>query len=157
MGNLLKSQVAVFLSGTIFAYYTVYQDFRRFYFYEGTIFKLKNCTIPNPVTTACFYGSFAFLMGLIISLIILKNFRVKKSIIKLQKYLLFLTEFAFVFAWTNFSLIFYKYLKTSSGTFIGCSGVKALSPFLTPCFYGSVIFTISLFLVFYIKKRLTKV
>jgi hypothetical protein len=70
--KLLKILTLVLLGGTIFAWYTVAQDFIRFKNIQGTIFKVSDCLIPNPVTTACFYGAFGFLAAVIWSYKILK-------------------------------------------------------------------------------------
>jgi len=154
MLKLLKAQITVFVIGTFFGFYTIYEDFKRFYSYEGTLFKLKDCVVPNPVTTPCFYGSFAFLAGLILSFLIYKKYKLKEKFLKIQNYLLWLVEFGFIFAWTNFSIVFYRYLQASGDTFTGCSGVKNTTPFTTPCFYGSVIFSVALFIVFFTKRKL---
>jgi len=60
--------------GSIFAYTSVYFDFQRFYLVEGTYTKIKDCVIPNPVTTPCFWGAFGFLATTIWAFFIYKKY-----------------------------------------------------------------------------------
>jgi hypothetical protein len=59
-----------------------------------------------------------------------------------------------LFAWTNFTLELVAWLqKTSCPT--GCTVGEVVNPFLTPCFYGALIFTIAFVLsavLLYIKQ-----
>ena len=78
MKKIYTAQSLLLLIGTLFAWFTVYTDFSRFYNLYGDITRIRGCVIPNPVTTPCFYGAFAFLGGLIWSLYILKTSKQKK-------------------------------------------------------------------------------
>ena len=120
--------VVVLLVGTVFAWVTIILDFLRFYNTEGTIFKLEHCIIPNPVTTPCFYGAFAFALGI------------------------FLTGGS-IFAWTNFLLLAYDFYHTPIGQGVGCSGVPTSNPFVTPCFVGAVLFLVSLIFSLFILRK----
>lgn len=128
--------------GTVFAFYTVYNDFVRFYSFEGTIFKIRDCIIPNPVTTACFYGAFAFLIAFIWSLFILRFGELKQKIH--QKRLIWFLIAGVLFAWSNFSNELIKFYNAGSKDVIGCSGILTKNPFTTPCFIGASIFLASL-------------
>lgn len=130
------------LAGTIFAWYTVTNDFIKFYDTEGTILKVEDCEIPNPVTTACFYGAFAFLGAFFWSIYILLIGQDKQ-----KKNYKFLTRFLVagnIFAWTNFSIIAIRFIKNAEKPVLGCSGQITANPLTTPCFIGASIFLISL-------------
>jgi len=137
--------------GTMFAWFTVYTDFVRFYAFYGDLTRINNCVIPNPVTTACFYGSFAFLGAFIWSLIINKVSKVKK--IFNQKRLHFLLIGSTIFAFTNLSLSVYNFYFNKASEKISCSGVQADSIFVTPCFIGSMFFLGSLIISWIIKRK----
>lgn len=51
-----------------------------------------------------------------------------------------------LFAWTNFSLEIIAWIKKTNCP-TGCAaGTVIVNPFLTPCFYGAIFFTISFIL-----------
>lgn len=150
MKRLYISQILTLAVGVLFSWYTTVNDFIRFYNTEGTIFKVKDCFFPNPVTTACFYGAIAFLIAFAWSVYILKKAGLAKKEFH-QTRLSWLLAAGTIFAWANFSNVLYKFYGTDSN--IGCSGVPISSPFLTPCFYGSVIFLISLIIALIIVKK----
>lgn len=126
----------LFCVGTVFAFYTVYTDFVRFYAEEGTIFKISECTYPNPVTTPCFYGAFAFLLGSFLSYKTLKS-PVERLFVWVRR-IFFLALAGTLFAWGNYGFSLYKYFVLDSQT--GCSGRPSESPFITPCLVGAVLF-----------------
>lgn len=139
------------ISGTLFAWYTVFADFSRFYNNEGTLFKIQDCAVPNPVTTPCFYGAFAFLIAFVWSIMIMKN---TTNRIKELKKLAWLLLASVLFAWGNFvySLILF-YQTRGSGHAIGCSGQVVTNPWLTPCFIGAVIFLLAFVIAIILFKR----
>ena len=56
-----------------------------------------------------------------------------------------------IFAWVNFGIELINWLHKQSCT-LGCAdGLK--NPFLTPCFYGAIFFTIAFVLSFFILKQ----
>jgi len=143
--KLSTAQIVVLLSGTLFAFYTVFIDFLRFYQYEGTFFKVKDCIYPNPVTTPCFYGAFAFLLALLWAYKIKDTVGSNDFLVK-QKKLIYLLVVGTIFAWSNFGILYVKFLNTPAGEQFSCSGVPATSPFTTSCFVGSTVFLVSLIL-----------
>lgn len=151
--KLLWLQSIILLAGTAFAYYTVYSDFQLFNFYEGTIFKLKDCVVPNPVLTPCFYGAFAFLVAFIWSLFILKS----KEIFKQERRLLLLLIASTIFAWGNFFSVVIRYYTTWLGPKVSCSGTELINPLQTSCFIGSMIFLIALIVAIIILRFSKKV
>ena len=130
------------LAGTVFAWLSVANDFLRFAKIEGTIFKIQDCFTPNPVTTPCFYGAIAFLIALIWVIKIGK--KELPAQIKNIKRLLILLVAGNIFAWTNMTLELLRFYGAQTTEVIGCSGQLITNPFLTPCFFGSTIFLLSL-------------
>jgi hypothetical protein len=130
--NFVKLLFGTLIFGVGFSWYTVINDFIRFERIYGTIFRIENCVVPNPVTTPCFYGAIAFLIAL--SLLIFKKYIY-------LKYILFGGT---IFAWGNFLFEAYKFYLPTNTTKIGCSGIEVVSIFNTPCFYGALIYLISL-------------
>ncbi len=150
MKRLYISQTLILAVGVLFSWYTAINDFVRFYNTEGTIFKIKDCFFPNPVTTACFYGAIAFLVAFVWSVYILKNNDLAKKEFHQTRFSWLLAA-GTIFAWANFTNVLYKFYGTGSN--IGCSGVPISSPFLTPCFYGSIIFLLSFVFALIILKK----
>lgn len=50
-----------------------------------------------------------------------------------------------VFAWTNFIAELFSWLNDKACT-TGCAAGKIANPFLTPCFYGAIFFTLAFLL-----------
>ncbi len=154
MKKLPQLLVVVLSVGSLFAWYTVYQDFSRFYGFYHTIFRVKNCSVPNPVVTPCFYGAFAFVIALIWSL---KNL---KSSVEAQpkgyRRLLWFLVCANIFAWSNFSLELIKWLRAGGKPIVGCSGLVTSNPFATPCFIGSAFFFLALLACVILVKKFVK-
>lgn len=147
--TLFLVQSIVLLLGTLFAWFIVFSDFIRFYNLYGSIARIKDCTIPNPVTTPCFYGAFAFLGAFIWSVTIFKGSEKYRA--HSQKRLQFLLIGSTLFALGNLFLEFYRYYFLSSP--VSCSGVPSSNIFTTPCFIGSVFFLASLTLSTIIVHR----
>lgn len=143
MKKYFSIQTLVLAAGTVFAWYTVYQDYARFYNIEGTIFKIQDCVLPNPVTTPCFWGAWAFLIGLIWSWKLMKRFP-DSTIARKQKNLVLFLVAGTIFAWTNAIRGIISFYENQGKPTIGCSGLLVTSPFTTACFYGSVLFLASL-------------
>lgn len=151
MKKIYIAQSIWLLMGTIFAWFTVYSDFTRFYNLYGNITRITNCVIPNPVTTACFYGSFAFLGAFIWSLFINKASKSKK--ITNQKKFHILLIGSTIFAFSNLALEIYNFYFSKASTQISCSGVPSENIFVTPCFIGSMFFLGSLIISWIIKIK----
>jgi hypothetical protein len=47
-----------------------------------------------------------------------------------------------IFAWTNFGLELASWLNKTECT-VGCNVSVTINPFMTPCFYGAVFFTLN--------------
>ncbi len=134
-------QAAVLLGGTLFAWYTTVKNFVRFYHFEGTLFKIHNCVIPNPVTEPCFYGALAFLVALLWMVYI-----VRRNIVHHIRYLFWFLAAGTAFAWINVTREVVAFYTARGTPVLGCSATPILNPFLTPCFTGASIFLLSLLL-----------
>lgn len=151
MKKLYWLQTAVLLAGSIFAWYTVYTDFARFYGLYQSLTRIQNCIIPNPVTTPCFYGAFAFVGAFVWALLIQKMPQAKQII--QQRRLVLLLIGSTIFAWSNLAIEVYNFYFKTQAEQVSCSGVAANSIFVTPCFIGSAIFLTALLISLIIRKK----
>lgn len=150
--KLYVTQVLVLLGGMLFSWYTVYADFTRFYDTEGTILKIKDCVYPNPVTTPCFYGAIVFLVALAWAVYVYRDSIFSSRAKKQQKLWLILLA-GTAFGWVNFGFSLLKFYMAPIGEQVTCSGVPTDNPFLTPCFWGSVIYLTAFALSWFIIKK----
>lgn len=134
----------ILVGGTVFAWFTIFQDFLRFQSIYGTIFRIKDCSIPNPVLTPCFYGGFGFILATILAF---------KSSFKWLEYLLI---GCVIFAFGNLSYEIYKFYFEVNKVKLSCSGVETENIFTTPCFFGAMIFGLALFSFYQLKKELNR-
>ncbi len=149
LASYYRSQVVALFAGAVFAWYTVVNDFLRFYDIEGTVFRIKDCvTMPNPVTTPCFWGAVGFIVALVWALKLTKSHSSVTP--KKHSYFTLYLVACVIFGWTNFSLVLFRFLGNHGKPTIGCSGQITTNPFSTPCFWGSVFFLLSLLIAIYI-------
>ena len=151
MKKMYIAQSIVLLIGTLFAWFTVYSDFSRFYGLYGDITRISGCTIPNPVTTPCFYGAFAFLGGFIWSLFILRTSKENKIINQKRLHLLLIAST--IFALSNLSLEIFNFYSNKTATQVSCSGVPSTNIFTTACFIGSMLFLGSFIISLIINRK----
>lgn len=130
MKKFLFLQSGLLFIGTIFSWYTVTTDYLRFLYSNGT----------NPLVTPCFYGAIGFLLAFLYSLHIFMSLPQKRE--RYQKYLMLFLIGGTIFGWSNFALELCNFYIFKNPT--SCSGAGTSSPFLTACFYGSVIYLLSL-------------
>jgi len=149
--KLFRLQTLTLAGGSIFAWYTVFGDFSRFFSAGGRITQFSGCQFPNPLITPCFYGAIAFLIALGWSIFILQNPENKKRIS--QKRLNWLLLAGTLFAWSMVAKEFYKYFTPHTGAYIGCSGLPTQNPVFTPCLTGASIYLISLILSIFILRK----
>jgi hypothetical protein len=142
-------QIIILFVGVLVSFHAVFVDFSRFFEAEGTFFKVQNCTVPNPITTPCFYGAFAFLGAFVWSIFILKKEKFSEKN-KQENRLSWLLLGGSLFALGNFTKLYMDYLH---GSQIGCSGAPMTTPFSTPCFYGLSIFFSALIFSWFILWR----
>ncbi len=153
--KFLILQTVVLAAGTVFAWYTVVNDFLRFYTYEGTLFKVNDCIVPNPVTTPCFYGAFGFAAALIWSIAIWR--RQSSTGPTHQRRLWWLLLGGTLFAWSVNTYYLVKFYSQETGVPVtGCSGQLVDNPWTTPCSIGASLFLLSLIVGTVIVWRLRK-
>lgn len=140
MKKFYITQIALLLAGSLVAWKAVYDDFVRFFGAGGSVFQVAGCTFPNPVTTPCFYGAFAFVGALVWAYFVLKKDNIAAKV-RQEKYLSWFLVGCTLFGWSNFVKLYLDYM---AGSQIGCSGAPMTVPFLTPCFFGSMFFLLSL-------------
>jgi hypothetical protein len=146
-----KFQSSVLFVGTVFAWTTIYSDFARFYTYYHSYTRIQNCVIPNPVTTPCFYGAIAFFIAFLWSLFILKNPQSDRTLHQRKLNLLLIA--GTLFAWGNFAYEAFRYYAVVNTPKVSCSGVPADNILFTSCFYGAVLFLLSLIVSFVTVRR----
>jgi hypothetical protein len=134
---------AALFCGTIFALYTTYLDFTRFFIYGGSWLQFSETMYPNPVATPCFYGAFAFLAAFVWSLLIFFD-RAPSRKHEQQKYLVWFLVAGNLFAWANALSQIVRFYAAAPGEGVSCSGVLITNPFTTSCFYGASLFLLSL-------------
>lgn len=150
--KLYFTQTLVLLGGVLFSWYSVYADFIRFFNSEGTIFKIKDCVYPNPITTPCFYGAIVFFVAFVWSIFVVRDVLFDSRSRKQQKLWLILLAGA-AFGWVNFGFSLVKFYTSAPGQQVTCSGVPADNLFLTPCFWGSTIFLVAFLLSWVLRKK----
>ena len=136
-------QILLLFVGNVVAWSAVRDDFARFFSAGGKITQVAGCSVPNPVTTPCFYGAFAFLGTFFWAIYILKKHNTDNHVCKVlhQKWLSWFLVGGTLFGWFNFVKLYLAYM---GGSQIGCSGAAMTTPFATPCFYGSSLFLLAL-------------
>lgn len=142
MRKFFLAQLLILLTGVLFAWYTVANDYFRYVNEYGT----------NPLSTPCFYGAIGFLVAYIYSIYI--YFLDSKKTKKHQKILVVFLVAGTIFGWSNFILELCQFYIFKNPT--SCSGASTSSPFLTACFYGSVIYLFSLVSSLFTFKKLSK-
>lgn len=136
--SLLFIQTLLLFCGTLFAWSRLIVQLQNFQFVYGTLWRFRDCSIPNPLTTACFFGSVAFVVALLWSVKVWQT-QEKNSERWLKNFLLFCVLFAFSVLCIEF-VDYYK-LFPSASVPISCS--PGVAPWKTPCFFGFLFFTAS--------------
>lgn len=140
MKKYLLIQTIIIGAGVVYSWSRVVLQFQIFYQKYGTIFRIKDCSYPNPVVTACFYGAVAFAIAFIWSL----NLFLHETLnLKRETYLRYFLLFGVFFALSvlGFEFLLYYKIYQPAGPIIACS--PGVFPLKTPCFYGMLIFFIS--------------
>lgn len=140
--KIFALQSLMLFGGVVFAWSTVAGDYVNF----------TKGLAANPLTTPCFYGAVGFLVFYFYSLFIF--FSTGKIQLKHQKILILLLTGGTLFGWGNFALELCRFYIFKNP--VSCSGASSVSPFLTPCFFGSVIYLASLLTSFIVFKKLRK-
>jgi len=132
---MLFVQTLILFCGTLFAWSKLIPQIQNFQSIYGTVFKFRDCVVPNPFITACFFGSVAFVVVLVWSSRVLQNPTYNSERI-LRNFLLFCVIFAG--SVLLYEIVdFYKLLPSKSIP-ISCS--PGVEPWKTPCFFGLLFF-----------------
>lgn len=124
-------------AGVAVSWITTINSFVNFYRIEGTLFKIKDCAVPNPIVTPCFWGALAFIAGAYWAIKLNKEADAGK-----EKGFLYFIIFCILFAWSNFLVEVLKIDYKIGGVISPCP-VAYSSPWVSACFFGSVLFTLS--------------
>lgn len=140
----LRLQVAVLAIGTAFAWYTLADDYHRYFSAGGRVFDWSDCVVTNPLLTACFYGALAFLAALVWALVQLRS--APEAVARRQRGLNRLLAAGTVFAWGNFAYEMFLYTEQRSPSAFGCPppGEAAVHPMMMPCYFGAWTFLVAL-------------
>lgn len=144
--KLLVAQALILFGGTVYAWSKLFAQIDNFRLLHGSLFKFTGYTIPNPLLTACFYGSIAFLIALFWSV------RAYQSLSgvnerRLRNFLAFCVAFAASMVLYEAALYYELFTVTVSVT---CS--PGASPLTTPCFTG-MLFFIAAFIISILATR----
>ncbi|HQT83082.1 MAG TPA: hypothetical protein PLW99_02960 [Candidatus Paceibacterota bacterium] len=147
--NILLVQTLLLFGGTVFAWSATLSQFSTFHSLYGTLFRFTDCTVPNPLTTACFYGSTAFLVALFWSVRAYQRPHPVNQR-RLRNFLLFCVVFAAsVVAYE--AVEYYKLFGPPTSAFICTPGV---SPVQSPCFTGLLFFIAAFVTAVFAARRL---
>lgn len=151
---LLKAQAGLLAAGTVFAWFTLVGDYRRFFAAGGQVFELSGCMVRNPLLTPCFYGALAFLTAFVWAIVLLRSAAAAAAVAKRQRGLSWLLAAGTVFAWGNFGYELLLYSRQRPASAFSCPppGEVLVHPLMTPCFYGALIFLAALVLSLLILK-----
>ncbi len=144
-------QTFLLFCGTVFAWSNVIRQMSAFLDKYGTLLHFKDCAIPNPLLTACLYGSIAFLVALGWSLKNLQNPENERSQKYLRNFLLFCVLFAGTMVFLE-AADFYKWFKVGSQS-VPISCTPGLKPTKTPCFTGMIFFILSYLNSIFVYKK----
>jgi hypothetical protein len=149
---LLKVQVAVLALGTVFSWFTLFVDYRRFFASGGHVFEVSGCAVANPLVTPCFYGALAFLAAFFWAVAVLRS--APEVAIRRQRGLNWLLTAGTVFAWGNFGYEVYRFSQPQPPvSAFSCAKEAALvHPLMTPCFYGAMIYLAALVVSLFILR-----
>ncbi len=135
MRNFLALQTIILAGGTLYTWSKLVVQIDNFLMSYGSLLRFQNCIIPNPLVTACFYGSIAMLVAFVWSARITYRYNEQS-----QKWLRYLLYFGTVFATAVLGfefLQFYDRLSVEINA-IGCT--PGVHPLRTPCFIGLLFF-----------------
>jgi hypothetical protein len=150
--RLGQGLIGLLIVGSGIAWGTVILAFKRFYEYEGTLFKIQDCVFPNPVMTPCFYGAVAFLVALIWAIKLYRKLASGEELVSYRG-LMRLLFAATIFGAVNVAYEIYLFSVSPKGI-TGCGASIITSPWQSSCTYGSIVFLLSLIVTVMIMKRL---
>ena len=146
-----KLQFAVVGAGTLFAWFTVVADTRRFLSHGGRLLSLGASAFPHPAVTPCFYGAIVFLVALMVAAHVLAA--ASGGAGRLQRILIWILGAGTAFGWINVTIQVVRFYCRPAGTpFTACSGVESPNPFFTACTMGSMLYLLSLLMALHTRR-----
>lgn len=133
--DLLLIQFLTLLGGTVFAWSNLIPQLSNFLATYGTFLRFSDTSIPNPLLTACLYGSSAFIVALFWALALYQNpsYRSERS---LRNFLVFAIVFAA--SVVSYEAVLYYGIIEAGSVPVTCS--PGVHPLATPCFFGALFF-----------------
>lgn len=149
--RLLTILFGLLFLGSLITTYSLYQDFAFFFAKGGDLMRVTTEFPRHPATTPCLYGTLAFIALTVWTFTLFGADDARRA--RHLRIMFWILLGCVLFAWTNFGREFCKFYFREPGTFpVGCSGRPITNPFLTACFAGSVLFTLSFASVWTRKK-----
>ncbi|MDE1925499.1 MAG: hypothetical protein KGH79_05015, partial [Patescibacteria group bacterium] len=148
--RLFLVQLLILLGGTVFAWSNLLPQISRFQALYGTLFRFKDCVVPNPFSTACFFGSFAFLFAVLWAFDIYRRPGLTRE--------RHLRNFLFICVTFATAVIVYEAAQYHHlvGNALSFSCNPGASPFATPCFYGDLVFVLAFIVAVVTTKRIAQ-
>ncbi|MCA9308002.1 hypothetical protein KC980_00670 [candidate division WWE3 bacterium] len=145
-----KSQFYLLILGFCFALYNVVLDFKKYLAVAHNVFDFS-ASIPHPSLTPCFWGMLMFIACLYVAYLV--SFKEK---LLFQKHLFYMLVGGVVFGWSNVAYLTYIYIAKLNPIKFSfyCTGVVPVNPIYTACFGGTIAFTLSFFLAWFLYRRL---
>lgn len=133
--DLLLIQFFALLGGTVFAWSNLIPQLSNFLATYGTFLRFSDTSIPNPLLTACLYGSSAFIVALFWALALYQNpsYQSERS---LRNFLVFAIVFAA--SVVSYEAVLYYGIIEAGSVPVTCS--PGVHPLATPCFFGALFF-----------------
>lgn len=129
--------VGILFAGTLFAWSKLIPQLTNFYTLYGTFFRMSD-KVPNPLLTACLYGSAAFLGALYWSFRVYRH-PTGTSERYLRNFLVFCVAFAGSVVLSEMAEYYHWFASSVS---VSCS--PGIPPVQTPCFFGMLFFIAAL-------------
>jgi ABC-type transport system involved in cytochrome c biogenesis permease subunit len=136
---LLYLQSTALIAGTYIGWSTIFKEINKYCEITGdgysSLLTFSGTITKNPLLTPCFWGSIAFVIALVWSLmIVLEKDKVRARLS--EKRLLWLLGGGTIFALGNNAPILYRYFFTPNEKGLSCGGTYIDNPFTTACFLG---------------------
>jgi hypothetical protein len=147
--------LVVFLAiGALVAWSTTILALTRFYGSEGTLLRLDNIGIPNPVITPCFWGAVAFLIAVPWAGSLYSRLGRANPVGGYRMLGWFLVA-CVLFGWSVVGYESWRLSQSATGSIIGCTAAPMTSIFQSPCLYGSSMYLASLVAAYIVVRTST--
>lgn len=113
----------------------------RFWYAEGTFFKVAHTAFPNPFLSPCLWGTTAFVVLTVWVFLLFRMDEVRRA--RHIRILTWVLAGCVVFAVTVFTKETYDFYHPKGLFPVGCSGDPVTNPFTTTCAFGASMFIVS--------------